>query len=71
MEGMITTKEGKKIRTNNSLSGSVNPEKSRHSEFIRNIKNEPFRRGYDKIQWNSQKWDAQNMPKFCVSALGW
>ena len=55
MEGIITTKSGKKIRTTNSLSGSVNPEKSRHNEFIRNIKNGAFRAGYDQIEWDSQK----------------
>ncbi|RJR07951.1 hypothetical protein C4588_06280 [Candidatus Parcubacteria bacterium] len=59
MEGIITTKEGKKIRTNNSLTGSVNPEKSRHNEFIRNIKNDAFRTGYDQIEWDSQRADKK------------
>jgi len=55
MEGIITTKKGKKIRLNNSLSGSVNPEKSRHNEFIRNIKSQAFRNGYDQIEWDSNE----------------
>lgn len=54
VEGPIRTTDGRTIHTTNSTGNSVNPEKSRHSEFIRNIKNDTFRAGHDKIKWNKQ-----------------
>ncbi len=53
-EGLITTKDGRKIMTTDGTTNSINPEKARHSKFLRNDKNREVRHNYDAIEWNTK-----------------